>query len=53
MDRATLCDMWKINWFNNYNTILVHFDYLIAAFKALMITTNHDYTQYHKSQGIF
>ena len=41
MDRATLCDMWEINWFNNYNAIFVHFDYLTAAFKALMIIDYH------------
>ena len=41
MDRATLCDMWEINWFNNCNAIFVHIDYLIAAFKALMIIDYH------------
>ena len=40
MDRATLCDMWEINWFTDYTTIFVQCDYLIATFIALMITNN-------------
>ena len=40
MDGATLCDMWEINWFNDYTTIFVHCGYLIATFIALMITDN-------------